>query len=223
MGGWHQPYTSFRVYGNSSMEGCCYLTTPPIVNAHVAPGTEVWLDEWSAYHQVGTLPNVSRHRTVNHSVNFVDSVTRVHTQHIESYWNRVKQKLKRMKRCSRAMLSGYLDEFMWKEHNMAQLEGKLLIIFAGILPCGTLYRKDTFNFLTYLISTINTLLLPNIIMHTSLFCCDSPDFCYLLLSIIMLFTPCTSLIPRPYEGPGTHCLRMCGLYGNQVAGAIDEA
>ena len=31
------------------------------------------------------------------------------------------------------------------KNGMAQLEGKLLIIFAGILPCGTLYRKDTFN------------------------------------------------------------------------------
>ena len=53
--------------------------------------------------------------TVNHSVNFVDPVTGVHTNHIESYWNCVKQKLKRMKGCSRSMLTGYLDEFMWKE------------------------------------------------------------------------------------------------------------
>ena len=90
-------------------------TLLPIINAHVALGTEVWSDEWSAYRRAGTLPNVSRHRTVNHSVNFVDPVTGVHTQHIESYWNHVKQKLKRMKGCSRAMLAGYLDEFMWKE------------------------------------------------------------------------------------------------------------
>ena len=25
------------------------------------------------------------------------------------------------------------------------------------------------------------------------------------------------------RGPGTHCSRMCGLHGNQVAGVIDEA
>ena len=25
------------------------------------------------------------------------------------------------------------------------------------------------------------------------------------------------------RGPGTHCLRMCGIHGNQVAGVIDEA
>ena len=52
-----------------------------------------------SYNGVSQLPNVSSHRTVNHSVEFVDSVTGVHTQNIESYWNRVKMKLKRMKGC----------------------------------------------------------------------------------------------------------------------------
>ena len=90
-------------------------TLLPIINDHVAPGTEVWSDEWSAYNHVGSLPNVDRHRTVNHSANFVDPVTGVHTNHIESYWSRVKHKLKKMKGCSRRLLDGYIDEFMWKE------------------------------------------------------------------------------------------------------------
>ena len=46
-----------------------------------------------------SVANVSSHRTVNHSVELVESVTGVHTQNIESYWNRVKMKLKRMKGC----------------------------------------------------------------------------------------------------------------------------
>ena len=42
------------------------------------------------------LPTVQNHDTVNHSLEFFDSQTGVHTNHIESYWNRVKIKLKRM-------------------------------------------------------------------------------------------------------------------------------
>ena len=46
---------------------------------------------------------------------FVDPMTGVHPQTIESYWNRVKTKLKTMKGVRRDLLPGYLDEFMWRE------------------------------------------------------------------------------------------------------------
>ena len=90
-------------------------TLLPIIDSHVAPGTEVWSDEWSAYNRVGSLPNVSAHKTVNHSVNFVDPLTGIHTNFIESYWQWVKTKFKRMKGVQKTMMAGYLDEFMWKE------------------------------------------------------------------------------------------------------------
>ena len=45
------------------------------------------------------LGNVATHNVVNHPIDFVDPVTGVHTQNIESYWNRVKTKLKRLKGC----------------------------------------------------------------------------------------------------------------------------
>ena len=66
-------------------------------------------------HNVGGLPNVSGHETVNHSLHFVDPVTGVHTQAIESYWNRTKIKLKKMKGVSENQLPSRLDEFMWRE------------------------------------------------------------------------------------------------------------
>ena len=57
------------------------------------------------------------YQTVNHSIEFVNSTTGVHTQNIESYWNRVKIKIKRMRGCHDQMMSSYLDEFMWRERH----------------------------------------------------------------------------------------------------------
>ena len=56
----------------------------------------VYSDEWRAYNQVGSIPGLD-HRTVNHLLFFVNPVTGVHMQTIESYWNRIKTKLKTMK------------------------------------------------------------------------------------------------------------------------------
>ena len=103
-----------------------------IISAHVAPGTEIWSDQWASYHNVGRIPGVTAHRTVNHSVQFVTGkfiyykgsvdlilhcfiASGVHTNTVESYWNRCKTKIKRMKGVHRSFLPSYLDEFMWRE------------------------------------------------------------------------------------------------------------
>lgn len=61
------------------------LLVLPIINCHVAPGTIVWSDQWAAYNRVSSLPNINTHGTVNHSIEFVNSVTGVHKQNIELY------------------------------------------------------------------------------------------------------------------------------------------
>ena len=91
-------------------------TLLPIIQQHVSPGSIVHSDEWRSYRTVAALPNVASHGTVNHSITFVDPTTGVHTQHIESYWNRAKMKLKRMKGCH-SHQTPYLDKFMWRERN----------------------------------------------------------------------------------------------------------
>ncbi len=89
-------------------------TLLPIIQQHVKPGTIVHSDEWASYRRVSSLPAVAQHSTVNHSITFVNPTTGTHTQNVESYWNRVKTKFKRMKGVHEVMLPSYLDEFMWR-------------------------------------------------------------------------------------------------------------
>ena len=89
-------------------------TLLPILQQHLRSGTIVHSDEWAAYNRVQQLRQVAHHKTVNHSLHFVDPVTGVHTQNIE---NRAKTKFKRLKGVqNESMLPSYLDEFMWREH-----------------------------------------------------------------------------------------------------------
>ena len=94
---------------------CDAVTLLPITQAHDANGTIIHSDQWAAYRQVASLPSVSTHSTVNHSVTFVNPVSGTHTQNIESYWGKAKRKLKNMTGCHASQLPSYLDEFMWRE------------------------------------------------------------------------------------------------------------
>lgn len=68
-------------------------TLRPIVQNTIAQGSTVHSDEWRAYHSLGTWGQY-RHRTVNHTENFVNPATGVHTQLIESSWKDLKKKVR---------------------------------------------------------------------------------------------------------------------------------
>ena len=92
------------------------VTLLPIIRAHTLPGTIIHSDDYATYRTaVSQLPNVAAHHIVNHSLNFIDPVTGIHTQHVESYWNRVKLKFKRMRGVDADQLPSYIDELMWHE------------------------------------------------------------------------------------------------------------
>ena len=95
------PLSSAGPHESCGTEKCCH--SAPNHSAACAPGTIVHSDQWASYNQVGNLPNVA----VNHSVEFV-SPTGVHTQNVESYWNRAKIKLKRMRGCAAQEVPSYL-------------------------------------------------------------------------------------------------------------------
>ena len=89
-------------------------TLLPIIQKVVRPGSIVYSDEWRAYRQIQPKLGL-QHETVNHSVNFVDPSTGVHTQSIESYWAKTKYKFKVMKGVRSDALPSYLDEWMWRD------------------------------------------------------------------------------------------------------------
>ena len=91
---------------------------------HVQPGSLVYTDEWAAYRRIQRALGFN-HRTVNHSANFVDPVTGVHTQHAESNWSAAKDKFKKMKgNANPDFLLEYLQEFMWRRwHGEHHLNG----------------------------------------------------------------------------------------------------
>ena len=88
-------------------------TLLPIIQAHVSSGSIVHSDEWRSYCRIQSQLGL-QHHTVNHSIQF-KTAAGVHTNHVESYWNRAKMKIKAMRGCTENELSSYLDEFMYKE------------------------------------------------------------------------------------------------------------
>ena len=67
-----------------------------------------------------------------YSIPFVDPTTGVHTQNIESYWNRVKTKFKGVQD---TMLSSYLDEFMWRACHGRTASEAMRNLFRDIALC----------------------------------------------------------------------------------------
>lgn len=88
-------------------------TLLPIISSWCEPGAIIYTDGWAAYNQLGSLG--FRHHSVIHERHFVDPETGVHTNSVESYWQRCKRKLKKMYGTKFTLLPSYLDEFMWNE------------------------------------------------------------------------------------------------------------
>ncbi|RMX41022.1 hypothetical protein pdam_00011557 [Pocillopora damicornis] len=73
---------------NKVMERRDKTALHPIISRCVRPGAEVHSDDWASYRQMDRkVNNVSAQQVVVHRLNFVNPVTGVHTQEIESYWN----------------------------------------------------------------------------------------------------------------------------------------
>lgn len=91
-------------------------TLHPIITRCIHPGTDVHTDDWAAYRNMNQhINNVNVHRAVVHRYHFVDPVTGVHTQEVESCWNNLKLGQKMRRGIPREDLQSYLDEQMWRQ------------------------------------------------------------------------------------------------------------
>lgn len=115
-----QQYWVFGMYDRELRKG--YLmhvadrsaaTLIPIIQQWIIPGSTIESDEWGAYAQLAALGFV--HRTVNHRHNFVNPETGATTNHVESFWSRMKKRMKRVTGSVGVMKWSHLDEAVYRE------------------------------------------------------------------------------------------------------------
>ena len=91
-------------------------TLVPVIQEHIRPGTKIHSDSWRAYNHLDNIGRASpySHGVVNHSKNYVDPESGVHTQEIERLWREFKQPKKMRCGIPRSGIEGYCAEFTWK-------------------------------------------------------------------------------------------------------------
>nr|XP_047133253.1 uncharacterized protein LOC124811524 [Hydra vulgaris] len=89
-------------------------TLVPLIQTWIVPGSTIQSDEWASYNNLSNLGYI--HSTVNHTTNFVDPETGTTTNHIESFWCRMKRKLKFVIGSQGDMKWSRLDEAVYREY-----------------------------------------------------------------------------------------------------------
>ena len=100
-----------------------------VIMENVELGSTIYTDCWRGYLNLNSYGYI--HYTVNHSRNFVDPETAVHTQTIESTWGALKRFLRRHNICNRSSLNNIFSEFIFKRIFKYEVFN-LFLIFANI-------------------------------------------------------------------------------------------
>jgi IS1 family transposase len=81
----------------------------------ILEGSTIHSDMWPAY--MSFLGNSSefKHGSVNHKMNYVDPITKVHTNLIENLWSLLKRRLRSKHQSFHAHLDEYIDEFCFRK------------------------------------------------------------------------------------------------------------
>lgn len=86
-------------------------TLREVLEEWVLPGTTIISDCWKGYTDLEQ--SGFHHLTVNHSINFVDPITKAHTNTVERRWRDIKETIPKYGR-KKNMFASYLAEYQFK-------------------------------------------------------------------------------------------------------------
>lgn len=102
-----------------------------MIQNNVYPNSIIITDQWRAYEAAIRQMVDFEHRTVNHSLNFVNpSSIETHTQSIEGFWSLSKRFLRSRNGINKDEHEEYLIQFIW-EHRIERNKriNRLLMLF----------------------------------------------------------------------------------------------
>ncbi|KCZ78281.1 hypothetical protein H311_00688 [Anncaliia algerae PRA109] len=97
---------------------CCIVENrsavfmPSITSRVVLQGSTIYTDDFKSFNSLRNINNYN-HGIVTQKYHFVDPVTGVYTQHVESFNNKLKSKIKEMKGLTDESIRLLLQEFMF--------------------------------------------------------------------------------------------------------------
>lgn len=126
-------------------------TLLPIIQRHVAPGSTIYSDGWSAYFDLNSLGY--RHFTVLHKYAFkknyrnveTGAVISVHTNKIEGAWKHAKDHFRRIVGTKSGQFEGHLAEIMWRSHTKGDLYQRFGALLKDVFP---LYTPAEYHYTT---------------------------------------------------------------------------
>ena len=94
------------------------LTLLKYIKRYVKPGSVIHTDLFKSYSQINSQLGF-QHKTVNHSLHYVDPVTKTHTNTIEGFWNGLKLSIKPRNRVKK--IKKCLREIIWRRQHKHHL------------------------------------------------------------------------------------------------------
>lgn len=117
------------------------------IEQHIHPGTIVWSDIWAACNGVQHPTPVAQHQTVNHTIEFVDSVTSIYTRTYSHIGTVFRGKLSMWKAATTSCsVPTLMSSSVWLEHHGTTALCSLYQDVGLLYPVWSTTLEDTWFF-----------------------------------------------------------------------------